>query len=439
MKKQKLSICMISKDEEKFIGKSLESAKEIADELIVVDTGSKDKTKNIAAELGAKVFDLEWKDDFSLAHNYAISKATGDWILVLDADEMISTKDHKRLLKLLEEEKVDGYILEQRTYSKNIEAHNWSICEGDYEEENGFAGYFSAKLTRLFRNNKDYHFTNRNHDIVEPSIKEKGGKIMDSSIPIHHYAKAKSNEFFSLKMEQYLYMGLSQIKEDPSNPRPYYEVGLIYMAKDDLKSAEKNFKKVVELNESYKTANTQLGIIELKRKNLRKAAEIFQESIKRQPKQDLVYLYLGDLMMMINKFQKAANIYKEAALLNPKNFVAHQKYCTAMVQYGKPDIALAVLLKILNKNKSIIDVYNSIGEIYFAKKNYEKAKQVLQKGIKVADEQENDAKKMMLMINLADAYKNLGKKDEAITLLNETLAMKPKDAEMIRERIKNLR
>ena len=118
---------MISKDEEKFIGKSLESAKEIADELIVVDTGSKDKTKNIAAELGAKVFDLEWKDDFSLAHNYAISKATGDWILVLDADEMISTKDHKRLLKLLEEEKVDGYILEQRTYSKNIEAHNWSI------------------------------------------------------------------------------------------------------------------------------------------------------------------------------------------------------------------------------------------------------------------------------------------------------------------------
>ena len=85
-----LSVCMITKNGAKRLPQSITSVKELADEIIVVDTGSKDESKLIASGLGAKVYDFEWNDDFSAAKNYAYSKATGDWILDLDDDEVIS-------------------------------------------------------------------------------------------------------------------------------------------------------------------------------------------------------------------------------------------------------------------------------------------------------------------------------------------------------------
>ena len=86
--RRSLSICMIVKNEELNLAKCLMSVKPVADEIIVVDTGSTDKTKAIASALGAKVFDFTWTNDFSEARNYSLSKASGDWILVLDADEI---------------------------------------------------------------------------------------------------------------------------------------------------------------------------------------------------------------------------------------------------------------------------------------------------------------------------------------------------------------
>jgi len=82
-----ISLAMIVKNEEKYLSRCLRSAAAMVDEIIVVDTGSTDRTREIAMELGAKVFHFEWCDDFSAARNYALAQATGDWLLVLDADE----------------------------------------------------------------------------------------------------------------------------------------------------------------------------------------------------------------------------------------------------------------------------------------------------------------------------------------------------------------
>ena len=98
-----VSLCMIVKDEEKYLARCLQSAKTIVDEMIVVDTGSSDRTKELATIFGAKVFDFAWENDFSSARNYSLSKASGDWILVLDADEMISEKDQPFLCNLTAE------------------------------------------------------------------------------------------------------------------------------------------------------------------------------------------------------------------------------------------------------------------------------------------------------------------------------------------------
>jgi len=97
----RLSQCMIVKNEEKNIEKALGWAREIAFEQIVVDTGSTDRTVELAEKLGAKVYHFEWINDFSAAKNFAIEQAKGNWIAFLDADEYYSEKDAKKLIEHL--------------------------------------------------------------------------------------------------------------------------------------------------------------------------------------------------------------------------------------------------------------------------------------------------------------------------------------------------
>ncbi|MCY2907094.1 glycosyltransferase family 2 protein [Bacillus anthracis] len=82
-----LSACLIVKNEEEMLGKCLESLRRVIEEIIVVDTGSTDSTKEIARQFTDKVYDFEWMNDFSEARNFAASKANGEWIIAIDADE----------------------------------------------------------------------------------------------------------------------------------------------------------------------------------------------------------------------------------------------------------------------------------------------------------------------------------------------------------------
>jgi len=95
-----LSLAMIVKDEEKNLGKCLQSVQGCFDELIVIDTGSHDRTKEIAQSFGASIYDFEWIDDFSAARNFSFSKATCDYIMWLDADDILKPEDRKRLQDL---------------------------------------------------------------------------------------------------------------------------------------------------------------------------------------------------------------------------------------------------------------------------------------------------------------------------------------------------
>ena len=91
----RISQCMIVKNEEKNIEKALSWGKGVVSEQIVVDTGSTDRTVELAEKMGAKVYHFEWIDDFSAAKNFAISKAKYEWIALLDADEYFSEEDAK--------------------------------------------------------------------------------------------------------------------------------------------------------------------------------------------------------------------------------------------------------------------------------------------------------------------------------------------------------
>ena len=99
-----LSACMIVKNEEKLLPQCLESIKDAVDEIILVDTGSTDKTVKIAEKYGARVFHHPWRGDFSEARNYSLQQATCDWILVVDADEKLEREDVPALREALRQE-----------------------------------------------------------------------------------------------------------------------------------------------------------------------------------------------------------------------------------------------------------------------------------------------------------------------------------------------
>ena len=109
MSKLKISQCMIVKNEEKNIEKALSWGRAYMHEQIVVDTGSTDRTVELAKAMGAKVYYFDWVDDFSAAKNYAIEQTSGDWIAFLDADEYLTEEWAKKLPALLEKSDRDGY------------------------------------------------------------------------------------------------------------------------------------------------------------------------------------------------------------------------------------------------------------------------------------------------------------------------------------------
>lgn len=139
-----LSLCMIVKNEKYNLPRCLASVKPYVDEIIVVDTGSDDGTPEIAAKFGAKVSYFEWCDDFAAARNYAISQASGDWILMPDADEEI----------IVESE----HFLTQLTVQPNVIAYSVALTEANNQS------LTPAYLIRLFRNLPDIKYEGRFHE-----------------------------------------------------------------------------------------------------------------------------------------------------------------------------------------------------------------------------------------------------------------------------------
>ena len=97
-----ISLCMIVKNEEKILARCLDSVADLVDEIVIVDTGSTDATKKIAANYTDKIYDFTWVDDFSAARNFAFSKAEKDYIYTADADEVIDEENRKRFRELKE-------------------------------------------------------------------------------------------------------------------------------------------------------------------------------------------------------------------------------------------------------------------------------------------------------------------------------------------------
>jgi tetratricopeptide (TPR) repeat protein len=141
---------MIVRDEEAFLPDCLESIRDVVDEIVIVDTGSRDATKAVADRFGARIFDFPWNDDFATPRNHALDQATGDWILYIDADERLRPVDPAYLHTMLSDPRKIGYQVQ-------------------FFPAAGFTGYWEY---RLFRNDPRIRFKGTIHEGTVHAMRE---------------------------------------------------------------------------------------------------------------------------------------------------------------------------------------------------------------------------------------------------------------------------
>ena len=123
-----ISLCMIVKNEEEVLFDCLNSIKEVVDEIIIVDTGSNDNTKNIAKKFTDKIYDFIWCNDFSAARNFAISKVKSEYVMMVDSDETLKDWDKKTFERLIKEHpKGVGCIRKENLLSED--GKDYTICD----------------------------------------------------------------------------------------------------------------------------------------------------------------------------------------------------------------------------------------------------------------------------------------------------------------------
>jgi len=407
-KKPTLSLCMIVKNESDFLKRCLESVKPIVDEIIIVDTGSKDNTIEIAKSFGAKVVKHKWDNNFGKSRNISLKHATKDWILVLDADEIISKKDLKNIKELLEKAESDAFSLVQRNYFKEKRdptALEVSSVNDKYSESKPYKGWFPSRLVRLFRNNKGYEFTGIIHELVEPSIKQSSGKIEPTKIPIHHFRVEKGKRFDLEKKQKYLEIGEKQIQLTPDDPKAYYEVGTLYLSDEKLDDAITMLEKAVQLIESssqpqehintYGYVNHNLGHAYLKSERYEDAIKCFKKLLKRYPKTPSTHFYLAQAYTMLGRFGEAIDSYRMASQFDPGDAEIHNNLANLYSRTGQFEMAINEFKIALSLSPNNATIHRNLGAAYFGMKRFASAYHSFKRSVELNPEFEKDLKEAL--------------------------------------------
>ena len=225
---QTLSLCMIVKDEEAMLGDCLAAVAPFVDEMIIVDTGSTDRTVEIAREYGATVLTHEWTGDFSAARNVSFDAATSDWILYLDADEVLVDGDGPRLRELLGKVWREALYLTETNLTGRVE-------DGTSVTHNAL---------RLFRNRPEYRFSGRIHEQIANTLPGYlAERFENTSVRIDHYGYLGEVREAKDKSRRNLELLEQQVADGVDTPFLHFNLGSEYSALDENEQALEAFEK----------------------------------------------------------------------------------------------------------------------------------------------------------------------------------------------------
>ncbi|MFT8351423.1 glycosyltransferase [Clostridium saccharoperbutylacetonicum] len=349
-----ISLCMIVRNEEKCIFNCLESVKGLVNEIIIIDTGSTDKSKEICKNYTNKIFDFAWNENFSDARNFGIDKATSDWILWIDSDEILDIKNLELLFAELENKEKDIYLIQIINYY------------GDFPPDKYRANLFWTN--RLFRNYKGFKFNGAIHEQLSPTNVE--GICMEEftdNIEIHHYGymnniikeKKKSERNLSILEKQkiiynnnpwidfyiaseYCQLGkyyeafeqvnlsiVGFIKKEQLPPSLLYRLKYhILITLENYDGARLGIEKAIELYPKYVDLHFYKGIILFKNEIYEEAISTFNNCLNLDEFQSQYlslagvesyrsWYLIGCCYEKLSRYEKAANAYNNALYINP--------------------------------------------------------------------------------------------------------------------------
>ena len=222
-----ISVCLIVKNEERFLEKCLKSVKDIADEIIIIDTGSQDNTVAIAKKYTEKVFFHLWNDNYGEARNHYFDYAKGDWIFHIDADEELVKEDIPVLLKAVKDSDTDLVLIPIVSHLEKGQS------EGLHNGE------------RLFRNNGIIRYEGRIHERL---VGYKNAKISPVHL-IHYGYDLKDDDLSERKNQRRIRLLNMDIQDNPDNPLPYHYLSCCYLYRDLFDETLKAGIKAIELAE----------------------------------------------------------------------------------------------------------------------------------------------------------------------------------------------
>lgn len=223
----KISLAAIVKNEEENVAGMLESAAEVCGQLVVVDTGSTDRTPLICTNSDAEVYFYAWDNNFSSARNESLKYCIHPWILALDADERINIESLRRNMHLLENENIGGINVLIRNHmgtDKTVSEHRY---------------------TRIFRRNPIIKFEGKIHEQIKPSIEQAGFIIVESDIIIDHYGYSNKSEEKNKRNIELLQIELA---ENPEDDWLKYHLAETEFSADNLNKAEEIYTAIVNSN-----------------------------------------------------------------------------------------------------------------------------------------------------------------------------------------------
>lgn len=271
-----ISVSFIVKNEEQTLPKAIKSIENIADEIVVVDTGSTDYTVDIATELGAKIYYFNWVNDYAAARNISIKYATSKWILYLDADEHLSPESAASI----------------RSLAMNAEPDTGGlICKivNKYLNHDNSKGTHEGKYPRFFRNigYPVLHFFGKVHEQISPSYIDRGYKMVESPLVINHDGYAISRPEMAVKMMNHIKTLTDDLKKYPEDGYTWYQLGNTLYQMSQFKESKEVLENSLKCGNLTKflSANTALLISRCEESlgDLRMAFDWADKSLKYIP------------------------------------------------------------------------------------------------------------------------------------------------------------
>ena len=292
---------MIVRNEERFLEECLKSIKNAVDEIVIVDTGSTDRTKEIASSFGARIFDFPWNGDFAAARNKAISHSRGEWILYIDADERLRPADKSYINKILSDPGKVGYTVRFHPV----------------------IGYTAYREYRIFRNDPRIRFEGVIHESMVQSLnaveKSDGLVIGKADLTIDHTGYEGD---MTRKHARNMPMLERQIENDPGRIYLRWQLGISRMGLGDEDGAEKAWKDAIGIirakkNVTHEDSHPYYEMIRLKIHRDEDPWELLSEALGLFPRNYLLIWTRAKILMHGGRFEEAVPVFEFLASIAP--------------------------------------------------------------------------------------------------------------------------